>query len=184
MTGSDDARTDQELIQAINNGDQEAFASLYHRYRDWVINLAYRFTSNREDAIDVMQDVFIYVLGKFPGFELTSQFKTFLYPAVKHLSIAIRKKRKRVLEFDLQTVETMSPGETTSSLFSDDLITLLNELGETHREAVILRYVEDMTLDEIAMSLGMPVGTVKSRLHYAVTKMRVDPKFRKFFEID
>lgn len=183
MTGREDARSDEELIAAINRGDDAAFAVLYHRYRDWVINLAYRFTGNREDAIDVMQDVFMYVLKKFPGFELTSQFKTFLYPAVKHTAIAMRDKRQRTRELDPQSTEAMLAADVTQA--SDtDIMSLLNALGETHREAVILRFVEDMTLEEIATALDLPVGTVKSRLHHAVTKMRDDPQFRKFFEID
>ena len=72
--------TDQELIAAINAGSVDAFETLYRRYRDWTVNLAYRFTGNRDDAVDTMQEVFIYVLRKFPGFELTARFKTFLPP--------------------------------------------------------------------------------------------------------
>ena len=61
---------------------------------------------------------------------------------------------------------------------------LLATLGDTHREAVILRFVDDLSIEEIAAALDVPPGTVKSRLHHAVANMRQDPRFRRFFEID
>ena len=90
-----DRRSDQELIAAINGGDTDAFEVLYHRYRDWVVNLAYRFTGDREMALDVLQETFLYFVKKFPGFKLTAQLRTFLYPAVRNLSTGIRRKAER-----------------------------------------------------------------------------------------
>ena len=84
--------SDQELIELANRGDSDAFEILYHRYRDWVYRLACRFTGNGQDALDVLQETFAYLLGKFPGFELTAAMTTFLYPVVKHLSFAVRRK--------------------------------------------------------------------------------------------
>src|SRR6478609_3768000 len=79
-------QTDLELIGAISRGDPAAFETLYYRYRDWVIGLAQRFTGDPDSALDVMQETFLYLLRKFPGFQLTANFKTFLYPAVRNLS--------------------------------------------------------------------------------------------------
>src|SRR5207253_4516862 len=86
------SRTDQDLIAAINRGDPEAFEELYFRYRDWVTRLAFRFTRNEDLALDVLQELFIYFLKKFPGFELRCELKTFLYPAVRNLSLGMRRK--------------------------------------------------------------------------------------------
>src|SRR6185295_16031331 len=90
-----DARSDLQLIAVINDGDPAAFEVLYFRHRDWVVNLAHRFTGSDDLALDVMQETFIYFLKKFPGFRLTANLKTFLYPAVKNLSIAARRKTER-----------------------------------------------------------------------------------------
>src|SRR5690348_6654700 len=87
-----DARSDLELVAAINDGDAAAFEVLYLRYRDWVAGLAYRFTGDSDTALDVLQETFLYFLKKFPGFRLTANLKTFLYPAVRNLSIAARRK--------------------------------------------------------------------------------------------
>src|SRR4030065_871281 len=88
-------QSDQELIKLANKGDPDAFEALYHRYRDWVYRLAWRYTGNRSDALDVLQETFTYLLGKFPGFELTAAMTTFLYPVVKHISLAGRRRSRR-----------------------------------------------------------------------------------------
>src|SRR3954470_14101800 len=89
------ARSDQALIASLNRGNDPAFDALYYRYRDWVVRLAHRFTGNANDALDVMQETFAYLAGKFPGFELTCAMTSFLYPVVRNLSIAARRKSGR-----------------------------------------------------------------------------------------
>ena len=91
-----DLRNDTELIAAVNAGDADAFEALYWRYRDWIASLAWRFTGDPDLALDVMQETFLYLLRKFPGFRLTAQLKTFLYPAVRHLSLSARRKAKQI----------------------------------------------------------------------------------------
>ena len=95
MTPSGDARNDHQLIDAVNAGDPAAFDALYLRHRDWVASLAYRLTSDREAALDVMQETFLCLLRKFPGFRLTAKLRTFLYPVVRHLAAAQREKYKQ-----------------------------------------------------------------------------------------
>src|SRR5258708_32692937 len=109
-----DTRTDLQLIAAINGSDSRAFEALYLRYRDWVVALAYRFTGDNDLALDVLQETFLYFLKKFPGFVLTAQFKTFLYPAVKNLSIAARRKAERHQSTDgeLSALEKLPAADT------------------------------------------------------------------------
>jgi RNA polymerase sigma-70 factor (ECF subfamily) len=179
----DDSRNDQQLIAAINAGSTDAFEALYLRYRDWVVGLAQRFTGSREDALDVMQETFSYVLRKFPGFELTCQFKTFLYPAVKHLSIAHRKKRRREMPTDSPALEEgqWQPPEAGGL---EDLATAIGGLGEIHREVILLRFVDGLNMQEIGQALDIPPGTVKSRLHHAIAKLREDPMVREYFDVE
>lgn len=112
-TGEDDRR----FIRAANNGEASAFEAIYFRYRDWVAGLAYRFTGNQEDALDVLQDTFAYLLRKFPGFRLSSNMKTFLHPVVRNLSIAVRRKRNRHVSGDeiFADVPALSPTAGGSS---------------------------------------------------------------------
>jgi RNA polymerase sigma-70 factor (ECF subfamily) len=177
-----DVRTDPELIAAINGGDAAAFEVLYQRYRDWVVHLAARLTGDEHLALDVLQETFLYVLKKFPGFRLTAQFKSFLYPAVRNLSIAARRKTKRLQsdETELQAIaDTAAQSQPTAAA---DLAFVLDGLPEEQREVLLLRFVDGFSLAEIAGALGIPLGTVKSRLHNALAALKQDPRTREFFE--
>ena len=182
-SGDADAPSDRELIAAINAGDASGFNVLYFRYRDWVVGLAFRFTRDRDAALDVLQETFLYVLRKFPGFRLTANFKTFLYPAVRNLSIAARRKAERyqASEESLKRLEN-TPGPVGAEPASGDLETVLAELPEEQREVILLRFVEGLSLGEIAEAMEIPLGTVKSRLHNALQALRRDGRTREYFE--
>jgi RNA polymerase sigma-70 factor (ECF subfamily) len=173
-----DPRSDQELVAAANAGDPTAFDALYHRYKGWVVSLATRFTGNPDQALDVLQETFLYLLSKFPGFRLTSRLTTFLYPAVKNLSIAARRKTARLASADaaIDHLPAPTPAE------HNELATVVAALPETHREVVLMRFVDGLSLEEIATALSIPLGTVKSRLHNALHALRADPRVQKFFE--
>ena len=177
-----DEASDQQLIAALNAGDAEAFEPLYLRYRDWVVALAHRFTGDESLALDVMQETFLYLLKKFPGFRLTAQMKTFLYPAVKNLSIAARRKASRVqsTEAEQQHLAQMPAGEIAFTN-SAELSAALANLSGDHREVLLLRFVDDLSLAEIAEAVSAPLGTVKSRLHHALETLRSNPRSKEFF---
>ncbi len=180
---SDDGRSDPALIDAINAGDTHAFEVLYRRYRDWVISLAYRFTGDREASLDVMQETFTYFLSKVPGFRLTSRFKTFLYPVIRHTALAHRRKAGR---------ESSSPPEVPSEPAGDapseaveasreEIREMMASLPESQREVLLLRFVDGLSLEEIGQAMEIPLGTVKSRLHHGLRTLREDPRTRNFF---
>lgn len=172
--------TDQELIAAINRGDESAFETLYRRYRDWVVNLAYRFTGDAEMALDVMQETFLYFAKKFPGFKLTAQLKTFLYPAVRNLSIAARRHNERWQSCRTSELDEL-PASAAVEHGEDLLKAALSELTEEHREILLLRFVDGLSLGELAGALRIPLGTVKSRLHNALERLRQDSRTKKLF---
>ncbi len=181
----DASPTDSELVSALNRGDIAAFDALYDRYRDWVFTLAQRWSKNHEDALDVVQETFCYVARKFPGFELRAEFKTFLYPAVKNLSIAARRKRTRFTSgTDLLVRFAIEGFEPPNGDAPEDLRELFERLPEGQCEVLLLRFVDDFTLDEIAAALEIPLGTVKSRLHNALRALRDDPRTRHYFDLD
>lgn len=174
--------SDQELINAMNSGDDAAFDLIYHRYREWVFSLAWRFTGCNSLANDVLQETFLYFLSKFPGFALTSQLKTFLYPAVRNRSLdAIKKVSRFHSTAGEQDLLRALPAKAGRSVGADDLDTVLGGLSEDHREIVMLRFVDGLSMEEISEAAGIPVGTVKSRLHHALSRLRSSPEVREFF---
>ena len=173
--------SDSELIESINKGDSEAFEKLYYRYRDWVYRLAWRFTGNRTDALDVLQETFTYLLSKFPGFELTSSMTTFLYPAVRHISITICSKKTRIKSEENILDEPQESASQETELSRTELAAVLKILPDEQREVLLMRFVDDMSLQEIAAALNIPVGTVKSRLHNALHTLRNDRRTQDYF---
>ncbi|MFB0555696.1 MAG: RNA polymerase sigma factor [Phycisphaerae bacterium] len=165
----------------VNEGDPDAFEALYRRYRDWVYRLAWRFTGNQQDALDVLQETFTYLLGKFPGFSLTASMTTFLYPVVKHLSIAARSKSLRFTSDEEILNEITVPVSKETQNSRSELAAVLTVLPDEQREVLLMRFVDNMTLQEIAKALNIPIGTVKSRLHHALKTLRHDRRTQDYF---
>ncbi len=177
----DDERSDLELVAAANRGEVEAFETLYRRYNEWVVSLAYRYTRDRELALDVLQETFLYVLGKFPAFELRSQMKTFLYPTVRHLSVALQSKATRRPP-PSGSLKFQPPPDPCRDERLQGLAEIMEDLPVAQREALMLRFADGLALAEIAEALQIPLGTVKSRLHGAIEALRDDERSKKYFD--
>ncbi len=182
MDEKGDSRSDGELVAAVNAGDWAAFEVIYFRHRDWAFHLALRFCPDYSDAMDAVQDVFVYLAGKFPGFELRAGMTTFLYPAVKHTALAIRRKRRRGGVRLADDTDIAAPPEISDPQAArSELASVLAGLSDPHREVLLMRFVDDLSLEEIAQALAVPVGTVKSRLHHAIRSLREDPRLLRYF---
>lgn len=177
-----DHRSDEALVEAARAGDAAAFAALYYRHRDWVVRLARRFTGSDQDALDVLQDTFSYVLKKLPRLRLTACMTTFLYPVVRNLSISIARKRKRRRREDRDMDALPAAPADDPDATRTELAAAMASLPDAQREVLLMRFVDDMALAEIAEALGIPLGTVKSRLHNALRALREDPRARRHFE--
>ena len=171
-----ETKSDQELVGGANVGDAAAFEVLYQRYRQWVADLAWRLTGDESLAADVMQETFLYLLGKFPGFELRSQMKTYLYPIIRHIAITAAQKRRRIRPLDGPAREDWTehsgpPGNEASAVLANAVA----ELPGPMREVLILRYADGLPIEAIAVAVECPIGTVKSRLHNALRSLRAHP---------
>jgi RNA polymerase sigma-70 factor (ECF subfamily) len=180
-----DERSDTELVAVCNAGGAPdaaaAFAALYRRHRDFVLRVARRFTRDRELALDALQDTFIYLLRKFPpegsGLTLTARLPTLLYPVAKNCAISALRRADRRIDADVSPDDL--PAEPAAEGLPLDAA--LGELSSERREVVTLRFVDDLSLEEIAAALAIPLGTVKSRLHLAIKQLRDDPRIKDLF---
>jgi RNA polymerase sigma-70 factor, ECF subfamily len=163
---------DRTLVARANAGDSEAFTALYRGHREWVYGLALRFTGNRDDALDVLQESFDTLFGRFPGFALTASIRAYLYPVVRHTAISLLRKRRRIVPLDAETLRAAEPSLGWEPAAPSELDRMIGALPEEQREVVRLRFGLDLKLEEIAGALGVPVGTVKSRLHNALGALR------------
>lgn len=194
MNRSRDRRSDEELVERCNFGTADeaaqAFEVLYNRHRDFVMRIAMRFAHDREIALDALQETFTYLLRKFPptgsGLVLTARLQTLLYPVAKNCAIsALRKADRggRSSSTDLEPDDIAADGtEVVDTVEHDVLETALAGLTAERREVLLLRFVDDLSLAEIAERVGVPLGTVKSRLHLAIKQLRGNPKIKELFE--
>ena len=170
-------------MAAINDGDPDAFEALYLRHRDWAVNLAFRFTSDRELALDVLQEAFLYLLKKLPDFVLRAKFTTFLYPVIRNLALNARKKNQRYDLVDDKLEALTEPVEPdVGENLGDKLRAVMSNLPDQQQEVLLLRFVDDHSLNEIAEILEIPPGTVKSRLHNALRALAENPRTKTYFE--
>ncbi len=162
---------DARLVDAANGGDRRALETLYDRHRDWVGRLALRLTGHRDDALDVLQETFLYFFRKFPGFEKRARLRTLLYPVVRNLAIDAGRRRRRYATA-APAPEAAAPEPRSPAAEREKLEARLASLDAGHREVVLLRFADDFSLAEIAAALEIPLGTVKSRLHHALRQLK------------
>jgi len=164
---------DGALIEAARKGDEEAFETLYRRYREYVLIIASRYGVTGATALDVLQETFFYFFRKLPDFELRARFSTFLYPVVKNLSLKKKAEGARLIGYENGGIDigSLPSGEETEDSGARILETVAS-LPAEQKETVLLRFADGMTLGEIAAALDIPLGTVKSRLHNALSALR------------
>ena len=175
-----DPRSDEALVQTCNEGDAaqaaQAFEALYLRHKDYVLRIALRFVPDTDTALDVLQETFAYLLRHFPptgeGLVLTAKLTSLLYPVAKNTAITALRKAGRFPSGDqepddLPTGERAEPAGDTG-----DIRKALADLPSGQREVLQLRFVDDLSLQEIADVLDIPLGTVKSRLHLGIARLR------------
>jgi RNA polymerase sigma factor (sigma-70 family) len=178
---------DSELVLLAQKGDLRAFDELVERYHGKIYGLTYNMTSNREDAEDLTQEVFVKAFEALPRFQGKSSFYTWIYRIAVNKTINYRKKRnrKRALSLDQFDQEIKMDGNyhdlTTkgSPLRNISLSELqiklnkaLQNLSEKHRTVVVMHDMQGIPHEEIAKVVGASVGTVRSRLFYARRQMQ------------
>lgn len=178
---------EQLLVRRLRERDERAFRELISEHRDRVYNLTYRMLGNRAEAEDVAQEVFITVFKTIDSFREEAKFSTWLYRvAVNHCKNRIkylsRRHDRAQDELDESAGAVVSSGPAGPLPRPDRAVEgaqmekVLQEaiaaLDEDHRVVVILREIEDLSIEEICEITGLPDGTVKSRLHRARLALR------------
>ncbi len=179
---------EHSLLRRLRNREERAFRELIEAHRDRVYNICYRMLGNRHESEDVAQEVFITVFKTIDTFREESKFSTWLYRvAVNHCKNRIkylaRRFDKQKDELDDQAsgangtpIGAPLPSAPDRALAGAQMEKLLQDaiasLDEEQRMVVVLRDVEDLSIEEICEITGLPDGTVKSRLHRARLVLR------------
>ncbi len=181
------ADADALLVEKVRLGDISAFDTLTKKYRERLYSVVYNMVSNREDAMDIVQDAFIKAFSKINSFSGKSAFYTWLYRIAVNMAITFlkRARMRRFFSFENSDEELASEevleklshncGAERSAILSE-LKEKLNEALQTlsikHRTVVVLHDIEGLSHQEIAGITGTSEATVRTRLHYAKLQLR------------
>ncbi len=177
--GHADERTDKRLVDAARAGDTRAFDALFYRYRDGIYRVALAVTRDPGAAEEILVDTFARSHRALARLEPQNSLRPWLYRVALNLSYN-RRPRGR---FTLEPLDAASEGLLEAEEDSPQLLAERGELQRAvldaveglsfkHRVVVILHHLHGMDLAEIAEIVDCPVGTVKSRLHYALRRLR------------
>jgi RNA polymerase sigma-70 factor, ECF subfamily len=167
---------DELLMQYICNTDSLAFNELYNRYKDRLLYYFFRMLGNeKEKAQDFLQDIFYKIVEKPEMFDPKRKFSTWIFSVAYNMcKNEYRRMKVREIMVISNNNDIYSEQDTDKSdkkEIIDLIFKELEKLEEWHKTAFLLRYREGFCLEEIGQVLDLPVGTIKSRLHYARKKI-------------
>jgi RNA polymerase sigma-70 factor (ECF subfamily) len=182
------------LAKLARNGDRHAFAELVELYKDKIFHLAYRMLNNKHEAEDAVQETFLRVYTNLHRYDEHQKFSTWIFRiGTNHCIDRLRKRKHAAYSLDAEMPDgegndyySMLAGQEHSpekqiilSETQQQIRKAIDSLPEKYKAVVILRYLQDMSLQEISDVLDMPVTTVKTRVHrgreYLRKKLEPEP---------
>jgi RNA polymerase sigma-70 factor (ECF subfamily) len=172
---------ENEVVSRCQQGDEEALREIFDKYHKKVYRIAYGVVRQREEALDIVQEVFIKLFRSIKNFKGRSQFYTYLYRMVMNTAIDHTRKTGKQSISSLDEEGSFQPSDEVEK--GPERILLQKELEERvkgaieklppeQKAALIFRDVEGLSYQEMAEAMGCSIGTVMSRLHYGRKRMQ------------
>ena len=175
---------DNRLIRECREGNTAAFGELVSRHQDRLFNSVLRLVNNAEDARDVVQEAFLHAYQSLHSFKGDALFFTWLYRIAVNTAISMKRKQRPTLRIqpggeEQHAVDPLDPSESNRPGHAIEMAEeerqvheALAKLSPEHRAVLVMKDMEGMKYEEIAEVQGVPVGTIRSRLHRARLEMR------------
>ena len=176
--------SDEQLMSLFQAGDENAYIELVNRYKDKLINFIFNYLGDLESSEDVVQETMIKLYLKKHYYREIAKFSTWLYTIAKNLAnTELRKRKQRKTTFLSQfskhdkTYELPSndpePGQEIQTDIVNKIIRdAVDQLSEKFKIVIVLRDIQGLSYEDISEIINVPIGTVKSRIRLALTKMR------------
>jgi RNA polymerase sigma-70 factor (ECF subfamily) len=170
------AATDAQIVEAVLGGDTEAFGMLVDRYQERCLRLAQHIVGSREDAEDAVQESFLRAYRYLGSYREREKFAAWLYRILVNQCRNILGRRQRselpMAEWEWEVTAGAEVGRAEQGGLGDELARALGALSAEQREAVVLRYSEELTYDEMAVVTGAGVSALKMRVQRACARLR------------
>ncbi|TCM96219.1 RNA polymerase sigma (SigV) subunit [Paenibacillus sp. BK033] len=159
----------------MNRKSEQLLTNCITENKENIYRLAYSYVKNKEDALDIVQDSIYKAMTSIELLKDSTAVKSWFYRIVVNTSLDFLRKHKRVHPMDLEKLEFYALG-AEDSYMDIDLVRTLADLPPKYREVVVLRFFEDMKIEEVAEVLQENVNTVKTRLYQALRLLRAKLK--------
>lgn len=170
-------QSDEQLIKKALKGNKSAWLKLVKRYEKSVFNYGLRMTSNADDALDLMQEVFISVHRNLATYRGEGRFKGWLFKIASYRCVEFYRKKRPMQDLDSAdepVCEAVLPEHfLISQQRNRDLVLAMQQLPINQKSVVELKFFGQFTFDEIAQQLDISANTVKSRLYTALDKLKI-----------
>ena len=184
--------SDEQLISRFQAGDENAYVELVNRFKDKLTNFVYYFLKDEELSEDIVQDTFIKLYEKKHYYKPIAKFSTWIYTIARNLANTELRKKNRAkimylshMKYDKKNHELESKDQSLISKIEneyllDELHSAIDRLPDNYKTAIILRDIQGLNYEEISNIVGVPLGTIKSRINRARLQLQVDlQKFKK-----
>ena len=170
------AATDAQVVRAVLGGDTEAFGVLVDRYHERCLRLALHIVGNREDAEDAVQESFLRAYRYLAGYREREKFAAWLYKIlVNQCRTVLSRQQRRELpmaEWQWEITSEADGSMAEQGALRDELSRALAALAPDQREAVVLRFGDDLTYDEMSAITGAGISALKMRVQRACARLR------------
>ena len=178
--------TDEQLIARFQSGDERAYIELVNRYRDRLINFVYPYLGDFEHAEDVVQETMLKLYEKKHYYREIAKFSTWIYTIARNLAnTELRKKKRRKTtyisrmtkddrQYDIPAVQADLNQNLQNEFIRDRIHAAIKELPEHFKTVIILRDIQELSYDDISNIVGVPLGTVKSRINRARLQLQAE----------
>jgi RNA polymerase sigma-70 factor (ECF subfamily) len=180
---------DLDLMRRVQEGEMVSYNTLVNRYKDRLFNVLYRMLSSEDEANDLLQETFLRVWQHKMSYDFRFAFSTWIYTIALNLARNELRRRKKIKFLDIFDFADKLAAKEEKKDTSTNLKTLLESemkrLPEKYKTAFLLRDVDNLSYEEIAQVLGVPLGTVKSRVNRAraILRTRLKPRLEESYEL-
>jgi RNA polymerase sigma-70 factor (ECF subfamily) len=165
--------TNPELVRLARDGDRDAFDILMTAVIDHLYRIARLILRDFDSAEDAVQEALVRCWRDLPSLRDPARFDAWLNRLLVHsVTDEARRRRRSVANVTIVRIEPSQPDSTGALADRDELARVFDRLSIDHRTIVVFHFYLGLTLDEAATTIGIPVGTAKSRLHYATEALR------------
>ena len=178
--------TDEMLISRFQSGDENAYVELVNRYKDKLTNFVFYFLKDEEHSEDIVQETFIRLYEKKHYYKEIAKFSTWIYTIARNLAnTELRKKsRTKIMylsqmsnykkDYDLKSSDPELNKNIEDEFLMKEIHAAIDKLPENYKSVIILRDIQGLDYEQISNIIGVPLGTVKSRINRARLQLQVD----------